>query len=413
MTSTQKGISGGRLPSSPSDGSMEPLQRVQSPNSKDKGKQREIDPSSEMDYNDMPDQQADPFDAAYDETKREDSVRQGFAIPASMKTLREEIISFLFDHIPRNTSQARLSLFSLVNPDFPPNTSEDRIHVHRDICQKLFHCFGHRPETVQPDKKQLTAFIWDVLEVLLDFVEFFSLEGTLRTEVVNAINLIQDLCQRYAGLALHTDTTAVQYETIVARIFNTIINCVKNEKAKLKSREALPTQSISNNAVRYRSAAQAPKSRQARNEVALAHFEKEVEELLCAILHLIQFLALRPDLTRLSQCVKPKAVISEHSLLTLHALNSLDAFLRESNNLAFLLDARRRTAVHLQALTFTALLSGGELTICSRAVGVLLTCLQNKPFSVLSSRPRFKTSRTATTPHLLRLPPPGHNHCPW
>lgn len=299
MTSTQRVDNGGRLPSSPSDGRAGPIQRVSSPANRDKGKQREIEPSSEMDYNDLPELQQEAFEAGYEDD--EDNIHQQGVQANTLSSLREEIISFLFDHIPHKISHITLSLFSLVNPDFPTDFEAHRISNHREICQRLFHCFGHRSESSQQDKQQITLFIWEIFNVLLDFVEFYSLEQGFRSRVIVAIDLIQDLCQRYATLALSEDSNPTEYETITGKMFRIITTCIKNECTRIKLLDMPPAQPQATAIVRSRSMAPNPRSRQAKIEAEKARFEKEVEDVLCSILHLLQFLALRPDPTRLAQ----------------------------------------------------------------------------------------------------------------
>lgn len=295
MTSTQHRGDGGRLPSSPSDGRAAAIPHKLWPRSRDKGKQREvIDPSSEMDYNDIPDMQEDVFDPTFDEEDHEQNLTGRPATNA-----RDEITSFLFDHMPHHASGTSTTIFSLVNADFPSAAHQERIQAHRDICQRLFFCFGHRPETPQHDTQQDVRFLRSILFVLLDFMNFFSLDQASREEAMLAVHLISDLCQRYTSIALACEADQSGYEDLVNRMFKSIRACIDNERKRLTAIETV--QPLSNVAVIRSRAALAPRSRQARNEAEKMRFEKEVEGLFCSLLRLLQFLTLRPDATRIAQ----------------------------------------------------------------------------------------------------------------
>lgn len=298
MTSTQHRGDGARLPSSPSDGRAAAIPHMSSPRNRDKGKQREVvDPSSKMDYNDIPNMQETVFDMALDDEEQD----QDFAVPA-LNSARDEVTAFLFDHMPHDPSRTSKTVFTLVNPEFPTSTDSSRIQAHRSICQKLFQCFGHQPETGDHDARQDIRFLRSIVLVILDFIEFFSREEASCDEVVLAVDLTQDLCQHFNNLAFPLDSEQTEYEDFISRIFKTVTACIDTERQRLLVLETLPPPP-QKNIVRSRLAPPPPRSRQARNEAEKLRFEREAEPLLVSLLHLLQLLALRPDTIRISKWV--------------------------------------------------------------------------------------------------------------
>lgn len=299
MQSTQYAGSSARLPSSPSDGRAPPIPQAISPRSLNKGKQREIDPSSEMDIHDLSDMelQGDLLDLTVDNEDNDEEAELELT-PSN----REEITAFLFDHLPRSPTCTSPTLFSLVNFDFPSDTEPTRLQEHRGICQSFFHCFSIRQTRDGSNaKNQESVFIRRLLIDILSLVRFFHAEELTRNEAMLGIDLILDLCQKFPSVVFSLDTDRFYYDYLAKQLFETIGKCINTERARLKAREA-PLPKKTNAVTSGWSASKEESTRQeARRKILIASFEKEVEAYSCSLLHLIQYLALRPDPARLTQ----------------------------------------------------------------------------------------------------------------
>jgi hypothetical protein len=211
---------------------------------------------------------------------------------------REGVTIFLFDHVAHASMQQTPTLHRLVNPTFPENMTADQMHAHRDMSQRLFQCLGHKAGANASESEQDTSFIRSIVEVLMDFSDFFA-QIALHEYTVLSLDMVHDLALVFPNLVFNLHTNQESYEATLAKVFKTLRTIIQRDKADI---DAKYSPSKVTTAGKKEDAATRAAS-QAKRGDQLVFMERQHEEYFCAILHSLQILALGPDQHRLAQYV--------------------------------------------------------------------------------------------------------------